>query len=295
MTTQTAVEMIRTAKATLSSAPNVQESRGLVSDFFGQALLVPDDVSFWQEADGMWAETPECAADRVILYLHGGGYYSGDVNTWRPLYGALTKASNIRSFAPTYRLAPEHPFPAAIDDCFGAYRRLLDSGYKAENIVLAGDSAGGTLAIAVMLRAREAGVPQPAGAYLISPWTDMEMTEPSIDLKAGVDPYADRALLELFAQWYLQGQSARNPLASPMHADLKGLPPVLIQFGSHDVFVDEIMMLARQFALADVDTTVRVWPGCFHAFPMWNGRLEEAGRAVDEAARFLRNRMRDDT
>ena len=257
-------------------------------------LPLPLGVSFQAVTDGevrgVWSETPDAARDRVVLYFHGGGYYAGSARSWRLMSGEIGRVAKVRSFSVDYRLAPQHPYPAALDAGMVAYRWLLDQGCQADKLVVAGDSSGAGLAVAVMLRVRDAGLPLPAGAYLISPWVDLEVTQESIELKAGVDPIGTRAGLEQSAAWYLQGQSARNPLVSPIHASgaaLSGFPPVLIHVASHDIMLDEGLRLARQFAVADVSTKVEMWPQYFHAFQLWHARLAAARAALAAAAVFI--------
>jgi monoterpene epsilon-lactone hydrolase len=287
-------ETIRLAMEQLGPSAGIEDIRRACDAVYGEMLPLPVGVSFHAvndvEVRGVWSETPDAVRERVVLYLHGGGYYAGSARSWRPISGEIGRAATVRSFSADYRLAPEHPYPAALDDCMAAYRWLLNQGCHADKLVIAGDSSGAGLAVAVMLRARDAGLPLPAGAYLISPWVDLEVAQESIELKADVDPIGTRAGLEQCAAWYLHGQSARNPLVSPIHAsvaDLSGFPPVLIHVASYDIMLDEALRLARQFAVADVSTKVEVWPQYFHAFQLWHARLAAARAALANAAVFI--------
>jgi acetyl esterase/lipase len=276
-------ETIRLAMEQLGPDAGIEDLRGAYAAVYGKMLPLPAGVAFEAVSDGevrgVWSETADAVRERVVLYFHGGGYFAGSARSWRLMSGELGRVAGMRTFSVDYRLAPEHPYPAALDDCIAAYRWLLNRGCQPDNVVVAGDSAGAGLAVAVMLR-----------AYLISPWIDLEVAQESIELKAGVDPIATRGGFEQCAAWYLQGQSARNPLVSPIHAspaDLSGFPPVLIHVASHEIILDEGLKLARQLALADVSTKVEVWPQYFHAFQLWYSRLAGARAALRGAAAFL--------
>jgi acetyl esterase/lipase len=290
-------ETLRLAMEQLGATPGIDDFRRAYDTVFGEMLPLPPGVAFEAVQDGevrgVWSETPDARRDRVVLYFHGGGYFAGSARSWRLMSGELGRLTRARGFAVDYRLAPEHPYPAALDDGVAAYRWVLSQGCPPEGIAVAGDSCGAGLAVAVMMRARAAGLPLPAAAYLVSPAVDLAVTQESVDRKADVDPTGTRAGLELCAALYLQGPSApdrRDPLVSPMYAepaDLAGFPPVLVHVASHDVMVDEGLRLARQLAIADVATTVQVWPEYFHAFPLWYSCLEAGRTALAAAARFL--------
>ncbi|HEY2389490.1 MAG TPA: alpha/beta hydrolase [Candidatus Binatia bacterium] len=290
-------ETLRLAMAQLGATPSIEDFRRAYDTVFGEMLPLPVGVAFEAVQDGevrgIWSGTPDTRHDRVVLYFHGGGYFAGSARSWRLMSGELGRLTRARSFSVDYRLAPEHPYPAALDDGVAAYRWLLGQGCPPTGIAVAGDSCGAGLAVAVMMRARAAGLPLPAAAYLVSPAVDLAVTQESVDRKADVDPTGSRAGLELCASLYLQGPSApdrRDPLVSPMYAepaDLAGFPPVLVHVASHDVMLDEGLRLARQLAMADVATTVQVWPEYFHAFPLWYASLAAGRTALAAAADFL--------
>jgi acetyl esterase/lipase len=290
-------EILRLAMEQLGPTPSLEDFRRAYDTVFGEMLPLPPGVAFEAVQDGevrgVWSETPDARRDRVVLYFHGGGYFAGSARSWRLMSGELGRRARARSFSVDYRLAPEHPYPAALDDGVAAYRWLLNQGCPAEGITVAGDSCGAALAVAVMMRARATGLPLPAAAYLVSPAVDLAVTQESVERKAGVDPTGTRAGLELCAALYLQGASApdrRDPLVSPMYAepaDLAGFPPVLVHVSSHDIMLDEGLRLARQLALADVATTVRVWPQYFHALQLWYPRLAAGREALAEASAFI--------
>ncbi|MDX6280393.1 MAG: epsilon-lactone hydrolase [Kribbellaceae bacterium] len=231
-------------------------------------------------------------ADRegVILYLHGGGYSIGSARTGANLAAPLARSTGVPAVALEYRLAPEDPFPAAVDDALAAYRELLDGGQK---VVVAGDSAGGGLALALMIAARRAGLAQPVAAVLYSPWTDVSLSGGSIDSRGDFDPLFSRAQMAESADWYVGGQDPRDELASPLFADLTGLPPLLIQVGSAEVLLDDSLRLAVRAAENEVDVSLDVVAGAPHVFLYLTGFLPEADEALERAAAFLRRRLGD--
>jgi acetyl esterase/lipase len=226
-----------------------------------------------------------------ILYLHGGGYVVGSAQTGSHLATALARRAGIPAVSLDYRLAPENPFPAAVEDGLAAYRELLDSGLRASDIVLAGDSAGGGLAIATMLAARRAGLPLPAGVAVFSPFVDLSLAGASIETRAELDPLFTREAVSAYAQHYLAGRDPRDELISPAFADLTGLPPLLIQVGSHEVLLDDAVRLATRAAESEVDVTLEVVAGVPHVFQLYAGMLDEADEALDRAGRFLARRL----
>ncbi|MGW2151263.1 alpha/beta hydrolase [Nonomuraea bangladeshensis] len=232
-------------------------------------------------------EPADAAAGTVVLYLHGGGYVVGSPRTHLALAGELARRARTRLVSPDYRLAPEHPFPAAVEDGLAAYRELLGQVESPAHVALAGDSAGGGLAIATLLAAREEGLPMPAAVVTFSPWTDLTLSGASIETKLGIDPIFVRSDLEGYRTHYLGEQDPSAPTASPALADLTGLPPLLIQAGSNELLLDDAVRLAARAAAADVDVTLRVWGGLPHVFQHQTALVDEAGEALDDAARFL--------
>jgi epsilon-lactone hydrolase len=226
----------------------------------------------------------------ALLYLHGGGYAIGTAHTGVPLTAALAGRARLRALSLDYRLAPEHPFPAAADDALAAYRALLDDTDPAR-VVLAGDSAGGGLALATLLAARDAGLPLPAGLVAFSGWFDLTLSGPSLTGKESVDPVFDAADIREYAGAYLDGADARDPRASPLLADLHGLPPLLLQVGSHEVLLDDSARLAARAAAADVEVTLETYPGSPHVFQHQHATEPTAARALDTAAAFLARRV----
>ncbi|MFF4297682.1 alpha/beta hydrolase [Streptomyces vinaceus] len=221
-----------------------------------------------------------------LLYLHGGGYIVGSPDTHAGLVGELARRAGLRATSVDYRLAPEHPFPAAVDDGLAAYRELLEST-DPRDLVMAGDSAGGGLSIATLLAAREAGLPQPAAVVVFSPWVDLTLSGASIRAKEGTDPIFTEADVRAYADLYVGAGDRAHPLASPVFADLTGLPPLLVQAGANELLLDDAVRLAGRAGADGVEVTLEVAPGLPHVFQHHYGRLDEADAALDRAARFL--------
>lgn len=231
------------------------------------------------------------STDRVILYLHGGGYVMNTIDTHQKLASGLAKATGCRALVFDYRMAPEDPFPAAVDDALAAYRALLDEGVPAANIAISGDSAGGGLTVAVLVSARDAGLPQPAAAAMMSPWTDLEGVGASMDSMAGSDLMIDRAAMTGVGQMYLAGAPVRSPLASPIYADLHGLAPMYVQVGGHEVLLDDSTRLVVGAAHAGVDVRLDVFPEMQHVFQSALGMLPESDDAIARIGAYLGPRL----
>ncbi len=223
-----------------------------------------------------------------MLYLHGGGYVMGSLATHRKLAGDISRAAGARVLLIEYRLAPEHPHPAAVDDAVAAYRWLQAEGFDAARLAIAGDSAGGGLTIATLVALRDAGDPMPAAAVAISPWADLTMEAASIESRAHLDPVVGGPDLARFAGWYLDGADARHPTASPAHADLTGLPPLLVHVGEAEVLVDDSLLLTERCRADGVDVTLEEWPEMIHVWHVFAGRVPESTAAVDRVGEFLR-------
>ncbi|WP_441249844.1 alpha/beta hydrolase [Kitasatospora sp. McL0602] len=222
-----------------------------------------------------------------LLYLHGGGYLIGSPETHAGLVGELARRAGLVAISVDYRLAPEHPFPAAVEDGLAAYRELLATGMDPRHLVLAGDSAGAGLSLATLLAAREAGLPQPAAVVLFSPWVDLTVSGASIRTKEDADPIFVEADIRAYAELYLGTADPSGPLASPIFADLGGLPPLLVQVGSDEVLLDDAVRLAGRAGADEVEVTLEIGPGLPHVYQHHFGRLDEADAALERAARFL--------
>lgn len=231
--------------------------------------------------------SPQAAADSALLYLHGGAYVIGSATGYRSLAAELGRACGATTYAIDYRLAPEHPFPAAIEDAVAAYRALLARGIAPERIVIAGDSAGGGLALAVLIALRDAGDALPAAALFISPWADLSCTAGTITSKAAEDPTLTAEGLRVNAALYLNGADPRMPAASPIFADLKGLPPLLVQIGSAEILLDDAVAVARAAGHAGVAVQLAVWPEMIHVWHAFAFMLPEGSAAMAQAGAFL--------
>jgi epsilon-lactone hydrolase len=241
--------------------------------------------------DGEWISPADAPLDKAILYFHGGGFRIGSVVSHRDLIARIALASGCRVLAINYRLAPEHRFPAALDDALAAYGWMLDRGLKSDNIAFAGDSAGGNLVLAAMLALRDRGLPLPVSAVLMSPWTDLAATGASYVTRADADPIHQRPMILALAKNYLGGQGDPcDPLVSPLYADLTGLPPLLIQVGDRETVLDDSLVFADKARAAGIDVSLEVWDGMIHVFQMF-GELAEAHQAIASIAGFLNRHL----
>jgi phosphinothricin tripeptide acetyl hydrolase len=241
-------------------------------------------------APAEWLRPPGAVAGRLVLYLHGGGYVIGSPRSHRHLAAAIASAGQATGLLLDYRLAPEHPFPAAVEDATAAYRWLLEQGIAPGHVVIGGDSAGGGLTVATLVALRDAGVPRPAAGVCISPWTDLTFGGASYRTRAQSDPIVSRPGIDGMAQAYLGATPPRTPLASPLFADLRGLPPLLIQVGGDEVLLDDATELADRAKAAGVDTTLEVWDRMIHVWHWFLPMLDEAQAAIDGIGRFVRVR-----
>jgi len=242
---------------------------------------------------GEWSVVPGSAPSRVLLYFHGGGYCSGSIVSHRRLVTEAGRTAGTRTLAIDYRRAPEHPYPSAHEDALTAWRFLRRQGIAATSIAVGGDSAGGNLTLALISRLRAAGEELPACAWLLSPWTDLTMSGATLATKDSVDPLIHAAYLAELADAYAPAPvDRRNPLISPLFAELAGFPPVLIQVGSAETLLADATRLAAAAGAADVDVTLKIWPHMIHAWPVWNAKLEDGRRALADAGRFIRSHLR---
>lgn len=243
--------------------------------------------------DAEWIATSGAPPDKAILYFHGGGFRLGSVSSHRELIARISEASGCRVLAINYRLAPEHRFPAPLEDAMAAYGWMLDQGLKPENIAFVGDSAGGNLALAAMLGLRGRQVPLPAACVLMSPWTDLAATGDSYTSRADADPIHQRPMILALAKNYLGPDGdLRNPLASPLYADITGLSPLLIQVGDRETVLDDSIMFADRARAAGIDVELQAWDGMIHVFQMFGAELAEARQAVGAIGKFLNGHLR---
>jgi epsilon-lactone hydrolase len=256
--------------AAVPVAPDVQQSPVEIGGIAGVEVTIQGNQS-----------------ENVILYFHGGVYVIGSAAATVPLVGDLVRRTGAKAITLEYRLAPEHPYPAAVDDARAAYVGLLAQGIAPDQIALAGESAGGGLAVALLLALRDAGVPLPSCGYLMSPYVDLTLSGETLTPKREVDPLLTPDGLRARVPDYVGAADASDPLISPIFGDLRELPPLLIQVGSHEVLLSDALRLAARAAISDVPVTLEVTPGVPHVFQAYAGLLDEAGAALDRASDFL--------
>jgi len=240
--------------------------------------------------DAVWLTAEHSAADRVVLYFHGGGYKLGSTRSHRDLMTRISAAARCRVLGVDYRLAPEHIFPAPVEDALAAYEWLLSRGIAAPHIALAGDSAGGGLAAALLLCLRKRQRPMPAAAVMLSAWTDLTAQSESYETRAALDPIHQRGMILGTARTYLGAHGdPENPMASPLFGDLRGLPPLLLQVGGRETVLDDSTRFAQKARAAGVDVQLEIYDDMIHVFQQFAGDLPEGGRAIESIGRFLRD------
>jgi len=269
---------------------DVNEQRRLLGELLS-AQPLPADVTVTTAALG-GVPTAEITVDgveprHVVLYFHGGVYVLGEAAQAAGLAAQIARRTSATVISVGYRLAPENPYPAAVDDAFAAYQALLDNGTDPSDIAFAGESAGGGLAIATLVNARDHGLPLPAAAYVMSPYADLTLAGATMDTKRDADPLLSPQALQARVPDYTAGHDPALALISPVFADLSGLPPLIIQAGTHEVLLDDAIRLARQAATADVAVTLDITPGVPHVFQAYSPILDEAAAALDRAGQLL--------
>jgi epsilon-lactone hydrolase len=285
---------IDTIRALLGSKPRPvgwSERRQRIEEV-GSVWAAAQDIALTPvDCDGVpgeWSLAPDSEPSRVLLYFHGGGYCSGSIISHRRLVTEAGRAARMRTLAIDYRLAPEHPFPAAHEDALTAWRFLRKQGVVAKDIVVGGDSAGGNLTICLINRLREAGEYLPACAWLVSPWTDLTMSGDTLASKDDVDPLIHEPYLSELAGAYVPASVDRKgPRISPLFSQLRGFPPTLIQVGSAETLLADATRFAAALGAADVDVTLEIWSHMIHAWPMWNAGLDEGRRALARLGQFV--------
>ena len=288
------IDALRAAIAARPKAADLAEMRRGINAR-GLANKIADDVTVESvTAAGVpaeWTSTPNANPNRAILYVHGGGYVIGSLDSHRHTVAEMGRAAATRVLALDYRMAPENPFPAAVEDTVAAYRFLLAQGIAPGYIAIAGDSAGGGLAVAAMLAIRDAKLPQPACGWAISPWIDMEATGASMTTKAAEDPTVQKAGLDFMAKTYLAGADPKNPLAAPLHANFTGLAPLLIQVGAAETLLDDATRPASLAGAAHVAVTLEIWPEMIHVWHNNHPTLAAARKAITNGGAFIQATM----
>ncbi len=245
------------------------------------------------EVNDLYAEwlTPKSRRDgKLLLYLHGGAYIVGGCDMHRHMVSHIAKAGQVQALVPEYRLAPEHRFPAAVEDAVGVFHSVLKSGIKANDIIIAGDSAGGGLAVATLLALRDAGEAMPGAAVLMSPFLDATGSGDSMRTRADVDPWFKPEDLAVITAHYCDPHQKRFPLVSPVFADVEGLPPMLIQVGDHEILLSDSKRFADLLIAAGIEVELTVWPEMYHVFQMFVGKMPEARQAINRIGEYIRSR-----
>ena len=273
---------------------DIHEARAVLDQAFGE-FKPPSDVTVFEiDAGGVpcqWITAPDVPQDRLIIYYHGGAYAACSPTTHQDLISRLSRASGAAALGVDYRLAPEHTFPAAVNDSIAAYRWALGHGFEPSNIVLAGDSAGGGLVLSVLLAVRDAGVPLPAAGVCFSPWTDLECTGESMSANDHLDDFIKYGGLLARAQSYLGGADPKHPWASALYADLTGLPPLLVHVGSAETLLDDSTRLVGVAKRAGVDITLKIWDDMVHVWQAFASILPEGQQSIEESGAFIRERL----
>ena len=247
--------------------------------------VTPDQLA---DIDVEWLKHRKAPEDKLILYLHGGAFIMGGCATHRQFVSHLARAAGVRAVIPEYRLAPEHPFPAAIDDVVRVYRHLIANGLMPEDIVFAGESAGANLVLATMLKLRDDGDPLPAAACLFSPWIDLATSGESMTTNVECDPWFRPEDIRFVAGYYCNADQTRDPLVSPIYADVTGLPPLFIQVGTDEVLLSDSTRLADKIRAGGGEVEIEVWPGMWHVFQVFVGVMPESGEAVGKTGDYIR-------
>ncbi len=287
----TAIQMVKARGAKARADGTIEGMRTSYVEMMSRFPLADDVKSIPVDAGGVpaqWISAPGAADDRILLYLHGGGYVICSVNTHREMISRMSRASGVRALGIDYRLAPEHPFPAPVEDSVAAYRWLVSNGADPAKIVVAGDSAGGGLAVALMVALRDAGDRLPAAGVCISPWVDLEAIGDSMTSNAAVDPGVQREGLLFMTRQYIGDGDPRAPLAAPLYADLHGLPPLYILVGSIETLLDDSTRLAECARGAGVEVEMEVWDDMLHIWPIFAPILPEGQRAIERIGEFIR-------
>lgn len=238
-----------------------------------------------------WVDLENAPQDKVVLYFHGGGFVMGNAKSHRNIVGNFVKNLGVKALVFDYHLAPEHPAPAAVFDGVAMYTWLLGQGYKAENIAFAGDSAGAGIELATMIKCKDDGLPMPAACAAFSPCTDMTISGESHKTRAKADPCTPEGMTETYLGYYVGQGDPKHPYASPLFADLQGLPPIIIQVGNDETLRDDSIRFAEKAKQAGVEVKIKVWKGMFHCFPLLAPMFPEATEALNETCSFLREKL----
>lgn len=285
------VKGIDTSTVDLAHIVEMRARLNQISRYLKRALGVAVESTTVNGLDAEWLRPKHAAEGKVLLYLHGGAYLVGSCRTHRQLVSHIARAAGINVLVPDYRLAPEHPFPAAIDDAVGVYRTLLEDGFSAADIFIGGDSAGGGLTVATLLSLRHAGLPMPAAAVLLSPYLDVTASGESATTRADQDPWFDAKDMHVVTDHYCgEGVDPQNPLVSPVFANVAGLPPTFIQVGDDEILLSDSTRFAEKMKAAGLEVEIEIWPEMWHVFQLFIGKMPESRRAVRRIGAYLKAR-----
>ena len=282
-------------KSTIDTAHivEVRDRLNRMSRFLKPAFGVSVEASTINGIDAEWLRPKASPDEKVLLYLHGGAYLIGSCSTHRQLVSHIARAAGINALVPDYRLAPEHRFPAGIEDAVGVYRSLLADGFRPGDIFIAGDSAGGGLTVATLLSLRHAGVPMPAAAVLLSPFLDVSASGESTTTRADQDPWFDASDLVVVADNYCTNvDELKNPLVSPVFANVAGLPPTLIQVGDDEILLSDATRFADLMRKAGLEVELEIWPEMWHVFQLLVGKMPESRKAIRKIGAYISERMK---
>ncbi len=286
------VKGIDTSTVDIAHIVDMRERLNKISRFLKRALGVSVEPTTVNGLAAEWLRPKHAAAGKVLLYLHGGAYLVGSCRTHRQMVSHIARAAGINVLVPEYRLAPEDPFPAAMDDAVGVYRSLLEDGFSAADIFIGGDSAGGGLTVATLLSLRHEGLPMPAAAVLLSPYLDVTASGESATTRAEQDPWFDPKDMHIVADHYCgEGVDLQNPLISPVFANVAGLPPTFIQVGDDEILLSDSTRFAEKMKAAGLDVEIEIWPGMWHVFQLFIGKMPESRRAIKRIGAYLKARI----
>lgn len=293
---QNVITLLKQFQNSLEGNQNIQALRDGLEQIVSIAEI-PDDVTCEPtDAGGVpaeWISTPSATENKLILYLHGGGWVAGSINTHRDLVARISRAAKIRVLIIDYRLAPEYPFPAGLNDCLTVYNWILSKGIKPENVIIAGDSAGGNLTLASLIKLRDEGIPLPVAAVCLSPVTDLTLSGESYKTKAELDPSVKREDIEFMVSQYVEVKDRQNPLVSPLYADLRGLPPLLIHVGTAEVLHDDSTRFAERAKEAGIDVTLEIFEDMIHVFHTFAPLAPEGQEGIEKIAEFVLKKIGD--
>lgn len=270
---------------------NTVESLRKALDLMASFPKIAKDIKIEKaNIDGIqaeWITTPDIKRSNALLYLHGGAYIGGSIRNSREFCSRISRSAGVSVLNVDYRLAPEYPFPSALEDSINTYKWLLKTGFLPENIIFGGDSAGGGLVIAAMVKLKDSRIKLPAAAFCLSPWVDLALKGETMETKESIDPFVTKEGLEMAVSYYLKNEDILNPLASPLYANLEGLPPLFIQVGTSELLLDDSIRLAQQAQNFGIEVQLKIWKDMIHVFSLLGNTIPEVQAANKEIIEFI--------